>query len=101
MTAPKIVLLVLLLARFLQKLPMPSLILFLVINTESLVDQDNLQSSDISTNHVEPSEPSPSPVRLRRSIRSTKGIQPTRYGPIVSHHGECSVMNLEERCKTD
>ena len=47
------------------------------INTESLVDHDNLQSSDISSNHVEPSEPSPSPVRLRRSTRSTKGIPPT------------------------
>ena len=55
------------------------------INTESLVDHDNLQSSDISSDHVEPSEPGLSPVRLRRSSRSTKGIPPTRYGSVTSH----------------
>ena len=61
------------------------------INTESLVDHDNLQSSDISTNHVEPSKPYPSPVSLRRSTRSTKGIPPTSYGSIVSHMVNVSV----------
>ena len=54
------------------------------INTVSLVDHDNLQSSDISSNDIEPSVPSPSPVRLKRSTRSTKGIPPTRYGSVTS-----------------
>ena len=53
------------------------------INTEPQVDHANLQSSEIL--NVEPSEPSPSPVKLRRSIRSTKGIPPTRYGSVTSH----------------
>ena len=34
---------------------------------------------------IEPSEPNPSPVKLRRSTRSTKGIPPTRYGSVTSH----------------
>ena len=79
------------------------------INTESQVDHGNLQSSEISNieepsplsdregtlNYdtvpsakaelVEPSEPSHSPVKLRRSTRSTKGIPPTRYGSVTSH----------------
>ena len=79
------------------------------INTESQVDHGNLQSSEISTieepsslsvregtfdydtvpsakaESIEPSEPSPSPVKLRRSTRSTKGIPPTRYGSVTSH----------------
>ena len=77
---------------------MPSLDFVSGINTESLVDHDNLQSSDISTNHVEPSEASPSPVRLRRSTRSTKGIPPTRYWSIVSHMVNVSV---KKKCKID
>ena len=79
------------------------------INTESQVDHGNLQSSGISNiekssplsegegtfdydtvpsakaESIEPSEPSPSPVKLRRSTRSTKGIPPTRYGSVTSH----------------
>ena len=84
MIAPKIVLLVLLLARFLQMLPMSSLIVS-DINTESEVDHGNLQSSENSIDHVEPSVPSPSPVKVRRSTRSTKGIPPNRYGSVTSH----------------
>ena len=60
------------------------------INTESLVDHANLQSCD-----NEPSEPSPSPVRLRRSTRSTKGIPPTRYGSITSH--QLSIHDIPGR----
>ena len=79
------------------------------INTESQVDHSNLQSSEISTieessplsdregtfnydtvpsakaESIEPSEPCPSCVKLRRCTRSTKGIPPTRYGSVTSH----------------
>ena len=72
------------------------------INPESQVDHGNLHSSEISTieepsplsdregtfnydsvpsvkaESIEPSELSPSPVKLRRSARSTKGLPPTR-----------------------
>ena len=65
------------------------------INIESLIDHDNLQSSDISNNDIEPSEPSPSPVRLRRSTRSTKGIPPTRYGSGTFH--QVSVHDVPGR----
>ena len=78
-------------------------------NTESQVDHGNLQSSEIlnieepsplsdregtsyydtvssvKAESIEPSEPSPSPVKLRRSTRFTKGISPTRYGSVTSH----------------
>ena len=108
MIALKIVLLVLLLARFLQMLPMSSLILFLTLILNQ-VDHGNFQSSEIANieessplseregifnydtvpsakaESIEPSEPSPSPVQLRRSTRSTKGIPPTRYGSVTSH----------------
>ena len=60
-------------------------------NTESKVDHGNLQSSEIR--NIEPSEPSPSPVRLRRSTRSTRGMPPTRYGSIVSHMVNAKVNN--------
>ena len=107
MIALKIVLLVLLLARFLQKLPM-SFDSVSDINTESQVDHGNLQSGESSNieepsplsdregtfdydtipsakaESIEPSERSPSPVKLR-SMRSTKGIPPTRYGSVTSH----------------
>ena len=53
------------------------------ISTKSQVDHGNLQSSEIS--NVEPSEPRPSPVKLMRSTRSTKGIPPTRFGSVTSH----------------
>ena len=79
------------------------------INTESQVDHGNMQFSEFSNieepsplsdregtlscdtvpsakaQAIEPSELSPSPVQVRRSIRSTKGMSPTRYGSIVSH----------------
>ena len=79
------------------------------INTESQVDHGNLQSSEISNieepsplsdregtfdydtvpsakaESIEPSEPSPSPVKLGRSTISAKGIPPTRYGLVTSH----------------
>ena len=76
------------------------------ISTESQIDHGNLQSSQISNieepsdsegtfdydtvpsakaEYIEPSEPSPSPVKLRRSTRSTKDIPPTRYGSVTSH----------------
>ena len=42
---------------------------------------------------IEPNEPSPSPVKLRSSTRSTKGIPPTRYGSITSHKvGVSSIL---------
>ena len=79
------------------------------INTESQVDHGNMQFSEYSNiegpsplperegtlncdtvpsakaEANEPSEPSPSPVQVRRSTRSTRGIPPTRYGSVVSH----------------
>ena len=79
------------------------------INTESQVDHGNIQFSEFSNieeasplsdregalncdtvpsakaEAIEPSELSPSPVKVRRSTRSTRGIPPTRYGSIVSH----------------
>ena len=56
------------------------------INTESQVDHGLLQSCEISNvESIEPSEPSPSPVKVRRSTRSTKGIPSTRYGSVTSH----------------
>ena len=79
------------------------------INTESQVDHGNMQSSEISNTEepsplsdgegtfnydnvpsvkvepIKPSEPSPSPVKLMRSTRSTKGIPPTRYGSVTFH----------------
>ena len=63
------------------------------INTKSQVDHDNLQSSEILD--IEPSEPSPSPVKLRRSTRSTNGIPPTRYGSVTSHMVNCSFQIWE------
>ena len=66
------------------------------INTESQIDHGNLQSTEIS--NIEPSEPSPSPIRLRRSTRSTRGMPPTRYGSIVSHMVSAKVYN---KCKID
>ena len=79
------------------------------INTEFPADHGNLQSSKIlnieqpsplldgkgtfnydtvpsaKAEAIEPSEPSPSPVKLRRSTRSTKGTLPTRYGSVTSY----------------
>ena len=66
------------------------------INTESQVDHGNLQSSEIPK--IEPSEPSPSPIRLRRSTKSTRGMPPTRYGSVVSHMVNARVNN---KCKVD
>ena len=58
-------------------------------NTESQVDHGNLQSSEIS--NIEPSEPSPSPVRLRRSTRSTKGMSTNKiWLSYCFPYGECS-----------
>ena len=53
------------------------------LNTKSEVDHDDMQSDKIPD--IDPNEPSPSPVKLRRSTRSTKGIPPTRYGSVSSH----------------
>ena len=53
------------------------------INTETKVDHGNLQSRQIPD--IETSEPNPSPVQVRKSTRSTRGIPPTRYGSVVSH----------------
>ena len=79
------------------------------INTETQVDHDNMLSNDYSdikdpsplperegTVHGdtvpsakaevnEPSEPSPSPIQVRRSTRTTKGIPPIRYRSVTSH----------------
>ena len=79
------------------------------INTESQVDHGNMQFSEYSNieepsplsdregtlncdtvpsakaEAIEPSEHSPSPVQVRRSTRSTRGMPPTRYGSVVSH----------------
>ena len=78
------------------------------INTESPVDHDNMQISECSNIESsslsqrkgtldcdtvpsvkaeanESSEPSPSPVQVRRSTRSTRDMSPTRYGSVVSH----------------
>ena len=79
------------------------------INTESQGDHGNVQFSEFSNieepsplsdregtfncdtvpsakaEAIEPSELSPSPVRVRRSTRSTRGMPPTRYGSVVSH----------------
>ena len=89
------------------------------INTESQVDHGNLQSSEMSNieklsplsdregtskndtvpsdkvESVEPGEPSPSPVQVRRSIRSTRGMPPTRYRSVVSH--QVNVLNEPDR----
>ena len=54
-------------------------------NTESHIDHDEKQSSDKSIEINVPDEPSYTPPKVRRSTRSTKGIPPTRYGPVISH----------------
>ena len=78
------------------------------INTETTVDHDNVQfnssikdpppllekegtsrqddtvpSAKAEVN--EPGEPNPSPIQVRRSTRTTKGIPPLRYGSVTSH----------------
>ena len=107
--ALKIVLLVLLLARFLQKILLSSLIRVSDKISESPVDHDNLQISECPDSEMslplpqregtlecdtvpsvkgeanKPSEPDTSPIQVRRSTRSTKGKPPLRYGSIVSH----------------
>ena len=109
MTALKIVLLVLLLAKFLQKVPMLSLILFLalILNLQlimvicKLVNVPDINESSplsqregtlecdtapsVKAEVSEPSEPSPPPIQVRRSTRSTRGMPPTRYGSVISH----------------
>ena len=105
--ALKIVLLILLLAKFLQKIPMSRFDSVSDINTESAVDHDNnsecpniemssplsqregtLDCDTVSSAKAEVcefSEPSPPPIQVRRSTRSTKGKPPIRYGSVVSH----------------
>ena len=84
-SAPNIVLLVFLIARFLQKLHAK----FDSIsdsNTESHIDHGKEQSSEKSIVNIVPSEPaktSHSPFEVRRSTRSTKGIPPKRYGSVT------------------
>ena len=42
----------------------------------------------MSIEHIVPNGPveiSHSPLKVRRSTRSTKGISPTRYGSVTSH----------------
>ena len=89
------------------------------INTESPVDHGNMQISecpDINESSPlsqregtlecdtfpsakveasEPSEPSPSPIQVRRSTRSTRGMPPTRYGSVVSH--QVTVLDESSR----
>ena len=58
-------------------------------NTESHINHDKMQSSEKSIEHVVPSEPvetNHSPLKVRRSTRSTKGIPPTRYGSVTFHN---------------
>ena len=57
-------------------------------NTESHIDHDKMQSREKSIEHVVPGEAvetSHSPLKVRWSTRSTKGIPPTRYGSVTSH----------------
>ena len=51
------------------------------INTESQVDHGNLQSSEMS--NIESSESSPSPMKLRRSTRSTKAFHQPNMGQLL------------------
>ena len=79
------------------------------INTESPVDHGNVQCSEhvdieepsplsdregtlncdtipsAKAEAIDPSELSPSPIQVRRSTRSTRGMPPTRDGSVVSH----------------
>ena len=79
------------------------------INTETSVDHDNMQISEcpevkessslsqregtlecdtvpsVKAEANELDEPGTSPIQVRRSTRSTRGIPPNRYGSIVSH----------------
>ena len=78
------------------------------VNTESPVDHGNMQVSECSNIESSPlsqrkgtlecdtvpfakaeanelSEPSPSPIQVRRSTRVTKGKPPIRYGSVTSH----------------
>ena len=88
---------------------MSSLILFMTIIPKSSVDHGNMQISDgpdieefspllqregtldcdtfpsAKAGASELSEPSPSPIQVRRSTRATKGKPPIRYGSVVSH----------------
>ena len=63
---------------------------------ESHIDHDKVQSieqSIVNEVPVEPSEsskPIESPPKVRRSTRSNKGIQPTRYGSVTSHRVNAS-----------
>ena len=50
---------------------------------EDTLSCDTVPSAKAEAN--EPSELSPSPVQVRRSTRSTRGMPPTRYGLVVSH----------------
>ena len=57
-----------------------------------------MQSSEKSIKHVvssKPVETSQSPIKMRRSTRSTKGIPPTRYGSATSYKVNVST-NLGE-----
>ena len=86
------------------------------INTESPVDHGNMQISEcldfnessplsqregtlecdtFPSTKVEASEPSPSPIQVRRSTRSTRGMPPTRYGSVVSH--QVTVLDESSR----
>ena len=50
---------------------------------EGTLECDTVPSAKVEDS--EPSEPSPSPIQVRRSTRSTRGMPPTRYGSVVSH----------------
>ena len=50
---------------------------------EGTLDCDTVPSAKAEAN--EPSEPSPSPIQVRRSTRITKGKPPIRYGSVTSH----------------
>ena len=50
---------------------------------EGTLDCDTVPSAKAEVSEL--SEPSPSPIQVRRSTRSTKGEPPIRYGSVVSH----------------
>ena len=50
---------------------------------EGTLKFDTVPSAKAEAN--EPSELSPSPIQVRRSTRSTRGMPPNRYGSVVSH----------------
>ena len=50
---------------------------------EGTLECDTVPSAKAEANEL--NEPGTSPIRVRRSTRSTKGKPPNRYGSVVSH----------------